>query len=43
VEEIKARGGEKGATAVAIKANCGDVTEVQAMFQKVISEVCSLP
>lgn len=38
-EEIKMRGGEKGATAMAIKANCGDYAEVQAMFNKIVEEV----
>merc|ERR1719164_260118 len=39
VEEIKAVGGEKGATAIAVKANCGNVQEVQAMFEKVNEEL----
>lgn len=39
VEEIKARGGEKGATAIAVKANCGSVEEVQGMFAKVVEEL----
>lgn len=38
-EEIKLKGGEKGALGVAIKANCGSVEEVQAMFTKINEEV----
>ena len=38
-EEIKTRAGEKGALGVAIKANCGSIEEVQAMFSKINEEV----
>lgn len=38
-EEIKNLGAAKGGMGVAIKANCGDLNEVQAMFTKIISEV----
>ena len=39
VEEIKARSAEKGGTAIAIKANIGNAQEIQAMFNKVVTEV----
>jgi 3-oxoacyl-[acyl-carrier protein] reductase len=38
-EEIKAKGSEKGGSAIAIKANVGDPAEVSALFNKVIEEV----
>lgn len=38
-KEIAARGGEKGAIGVAIKANVANVEEVQAMFSKINEEV----
>mmetsp|Transcript_21809 Transcript_21809/g.30012 ORF Transcript_21809/g.30012 Transcript_21809/m.30012 type:complete len:300 (-) Transcript_21809:67-966(-) len=38
-EEIKTRAGEKGALGVPMKANCGSVEEVQAMFAKINEEV----
>jgi NADP-dependent 3-hydroxy acid dehydrogenase YdfG len=38
-EEIKVRAGEKGAVGIAIKANCGNIEEVQALFAKVNEEV----
>jgi NADP-dependent 3-hydroxy acid dehydrogenase YdfG len=38
-EEIKARGASLGGTAVAIKANCANVEEVQSMFSKINEEV----
>jgi len=39
VEEIKARTATNGGTAVAIKANIGNVQEIQAMFGKVVNEI----
>eukprot|EP00601_Ochromonadales_sp_CCMP2298_P019543 CAMPEP_0173310114 /NCGR_PEP_ID=MMETSP1143-20121109/22709_1 /TAXON_ID=483371 /ORGANISM="non described non described, Strain CCMP2298" /LENGTH=274 /DNA_ID=CAMNT_0014251787 /DNA_START=70 /DNA_END=894 /DNA_ORIENTATION=+ len=39
VEEIKARSAEKGGTAIAIKANSGNVDEVRAMFERACEEV----
>lgn len=39
VEEIKVRGGDKGGLGVPMKANCGNVEEVQAMFNKIVEEV----
>lgn len=41
VSEIIQRGGEKGANAIAVKANCGNLEEVQAMFSKTIESVRS--
>jgi len=38
-DEIAARGAAKGGMGVAIKANCGSVAEVQAMFAKINEEV----
>jgi len=38
-KEIQERGGEKGATATAIKANIGSLEEIQALFAKVNEEV----
>ena len=38
-EEIKVRGGEKGAVGIPLKANVGDIKEIQAMFAKVNEEV----
>jgi len=37
--EIVARGGEKGATAKAYKANIGSAEEIQGMFAKIAEEV----
>eukprot|EP01031_Cornospumella_fuschlensis_P049037 gene49037-60028_t len=39
VSEIKAQFADRGGGAVAIKANCANVEEVRAMFQRVNSEV----
>mmetsp|Transcript_23585 Transcript_23585/g.39301 ORF Transcript_23585/g.39301 Transcript_23585/m.39301 type:complete len:297 (-) Transcript_23585:2726-3616(-) len=39
VDEIKAVAEEKGGTAIAVKADCGNVGEVQAMFAKAVEEV----
>jgi len=39
VEEIKARGGDKGGTAIAIKANIGKVEEVQSMFSQITQQL----
>ena len=37
--EISEKFGEKGAIGVPIKANCANIDEVRAMFQKVVAEV----
>jgi len=39
VSEIKTQFADRGGSAVAIKANCANVEEVRAMFQRVNSEV----
>lgn len=41
-DEIKQRGGSKGADAIAIKANCGNIEEVQAMFSQITEKVINL-
>ena len=38
-EEIKTRAGDKGAVGIPLKANVGDIKEIQAMFAKVNEEV----
>eukprot|EP01040_Poterioochromonas_malhamensis_P018077 gene18077-20995_t len=38
VKEIEERGGSKGAKAIALKANCANVDEVAAMFEKIVEE-----
>jgi hypothetical protein len=39
VEQVKALAEEKGGTAIAVKANIGNVDEVRSMFNKVNEEV----
>ena len=39
VDEIKARASLKGSTAIAIKADCSDPEQVQAMFAQAVQEV----
>ncbi len=38
-DEIKQRGGSKGGDAIAIKANCGNIEEVQSMFTQINEKV----
>lgn len=38
-DEIKQRGGSLGGDAIAIKANCGSIEEVQSMFAQVNEKV----
>lgn len=42
VQEIINRGGDKGGSALAIKANCGNAQEVQAMFAQINEQVSYL-
>lgn len=39
VKEIEEKGGSKGAKAITLKANCANVDEVTAMFEKIVEEV----
>lgn len=40
VEDLKLRSGGKGGTAIAIRADCSNPAEVNAMFEEAYSKVC---
>jgi shikimate 5-dehydrogenase len=41
VEELKAIAGPRGGGAIALKADCSNPDQVQAMFAKAVEEVCA--